>query len=264
MNGAEAHAADPRISLRGAYAVWLRNRDVFLRLWRWMLLPNVAEHGMTMVALGFGIGAFVTGLGGAGYAAFIAPGLVCASAMWSAGYECSYGTFYRMEKQRTFDAIVATPVQIDDVVLGEVLYGALRGIVSGTLVTILFGALGLFDSVLVILLPPLAALVGATVGAIAVVAASRAPALDTLAFFLSLFLMPSYWLSGIFYRPDTFGRWGEQVHWLSPLYHAVVVSRQLASGEVRLSLLVHVGVMLAICGIALAFAVRGMRRRLIR
>lgn len=244
--------------------MWQRDRDVFLRLWRWLLIPNIAESVATMLALGFGVGSFVSGFGGTNYAHFIAPGLVCASAMWSAGFECSYGTFYRMEKQRTFDAIIATPVQIEDVVVGEIMYGAFRGFVSGTIVTLIFLAFGVFASPWALVLPLLCIAIGWMIGSLAVTAAAFAPALDTLSYFISFVLMPMFWLSGVFYKPSTFGDWAAIAQLFSPLYHAVAAAREFSMGHFSVQSIAHVGVTVAIAGAFSYGATYAMRRRLIR
>ena len=80
--------ADRRVDLALARAVWQRNRDVFARLWSWLLIPNVVDVCLSMLALGLGLGAAMTGFGGDGYAAWIAPGLVVTSALsFSAPWE---------------------------------------------------------------------------------------------------------------------------------------------------------------------------------
>lgn len=255
---------DPRIRLRSAYDVWRRNLDVFLRLWTWLVVPNVLDMSMSMLAIGYGVGVSVAGFGTDGYAQFIAPGLVCLGAMLSAGFECSYGTYYRMEKQRTFDAIIATPVQLDDVVLGELMYGAFRGLVIGSVMAGIFGIVGLFASPLAILLVPLSALIGFMVATLAVCAAAVSPMLESLGWWVSFGIMPMFWVSGTFYRTEQFDPVVQHLQLLSPLYHGVVVARALAAGELHMSLLAHLAVLLAI-GLAFALlAIRLMRRRLIR
>lgn len=259
--------ADRRLSLALTRAVWHRNRDVFLRLWTWLLIPNVVDVCLSMLALGLGLGAAVTGFGGSGYAAFIAPGLVVCSALFSAGFECSYGTYYRMDKQRTFDAMVATPVQLDDVVLGELYYGAFRGTVSASVIAVIFGAFGLFDSWWALLLPAICFLGAYMMSALAVTAASVSPMLETLGYWVSFGIFPMYWLSGTFYRTEDFGRWAEVAQQLSPAYHAVSLARAAAGTEgatFDATSLVNAAMLVAISVAGTWSAITLMRRRLIR
>jgi lipooligosaccharide transport system permease protein len=259
--------ADARISLVLTRAVWRRNRDVFARLWTWLLVPNVVDVCLSMLALGFGLGAALTGFGGSGYAEFIAPGLIICSALFSAGFECSYGTYYRMDKQRTFDAMVATPVQLDDVVLGELWYGAFRGAVSATVIAAIFGAFGLLPSWLAVFLPLVCLLAAYMMSALAVTAASVSPMLETLGYWVSFGIFPMYWLSGTFYDPSQFADWIQVLQLLSPAYHGVELARDLsgtAGATPDLGSLVHAGVLAAIALVGTWSAIAMMRRRLIR
>ena len=258
---------DRRVDLALTRAVWKRNRDVFVRLWTWLLIPNVVDVCLGMLALGLGLGAAVTGFGGEGYAAWIAPGLVVCSALFSAGFECSYGTYYRMDKQRTFDAMVATPVQLDDVVLGELWYGAFRGTVGGTVIAAIFGAFGLFDSWLAILLPLVCFLSAFMIAALAVTAASVSPMLETLGYWVSFGIFPMYWLSGTFYDPSEFGPAVEAAQYLSPAWHGVEVARAIcgtAGARPDLATAGHLAVLVAIGLAGTWSAIAMMRRRLIR
>lgn len=270
LASAEVDASTPpdaRISLRLTRAVWHRNRDVFLRLWTWLLIPNVVDVCLSMVALGLGLGAAVSGFGGTGYAAWIAPGLVVCSALFSAGFECSYGTYYRMDKQRTFDAMVATPVQIDDVVLGELFYGAFRGTVSASVIAAIFGAFGLFDSWWALLLPAICFASAFMMSTLAVTAASVSPMLETLGYWVSFGIFPMYWLSGTFYRPDDFDQPLDTLQLLSPAYHGVSLARDAAGTEgatLALSSLGHLAVLVAISIVGTWSSITMMRRRLVR
>lgn len=262
-----SRGTDRRISLAMSRAVWQRNRDVFARLWAWLVVPNVVDTSLSMIALGIGLGSAITGFGGDGYAAWIAPGLVVSSALFSAGFECSYGTFFRMDKQRTFDAMVATPVQVEDVVLGELFYGAVRGAVTATVIAGIYGAFGLFGSWWALLLPPISFVAAFMMATLAVTAASVSPMLETLGYWVSFGIFPMYWLSGTFYRPGDFGPTIELVQLFSPAYHGVTLARHAAGTDgARLGAesLVHLAVLLVIAVVFTMTAVTMMRRRLIR
>jgi lipooligosaccharide transport system permease protein len=258
---------DRSIDLRYARAVWHRNRDVFLRLWQWLIIPNVVDVCLSMLALGLGLGAMVSGFGGNGYAEWIAPGLVVCSALFSAGFENSYGTYYRMDKQRTFDAMIATPVQIEDVVLGELWYGAFRGAASAAVIAVIFGAFGLFDSWWALTLPVICFVSAFMMATLAVTAASVSPMLETLGYWVSFGIFPMYWLSGTFYRPDDLPGTFQTLQYLSPAWHGVTLARQACGTDgahFDSSSLVHLAVLLAIAAVCTWSSITLMRRRLIR
>ena len=109
--------------MTGAIRVLQRHLRVFARTWHHNVMFNVAEPLLYLSALGFGIGAMVQQIDGMSYMQFLAPGMVALSAMYAATFECTYGTFLRLYYQKTLQAILAGPVTVRDVVLGELLYG---------------------------------------------------------------------------------------------------------------------------------------------
>jgi hypothetical protein len=94
--------------------VWQRHWTVYTKLYKTSFALNFAEPALYLVAMGFGLGAFVKDIHGQPYIKFIAPGIIASSSMFAAVYECTYGTYIRMTFQKTFDAILATPVNLDD------------------------------------------------------------------------------------------------------------------------------------------------------
>src|SRR5579875_1694969 len=116
--------------------VWRRNMKVWLRYWASNLVTNFVEPFVYLLGLGFGLGQYVRAIEGVPYATFIAPGIVASSAMFAASFETTFGTYVRLEFQKTFDAIIATPVSVDDVSAGELLYGATKSTLFAAVVLV--------------------------------------------------------------------------------------------------------------------------------
>ena len=117
--------------------VWQRNRDVFFKLWHSEAPGFVAEPVIILLAMGFGLGAYVGLVDGQKYIEFIVPGIIASYAMFSASFECTYGSFVRMDYQKTYDAIIATPLNVEDVIAGEIFWGATRAGMTGTVILII-------------------------------------------------------------------------------------------------------------------------------
>lgn len=100
---------------------------VFFRSWLNNLASNIFEPFVYLVGLGFGIGHFVHSIGGVSYQTFVATGLIGSTTMMSASFESTIGTFVRLQFQKIYDAMIATPVSAKDVVLAEILYVSARG-----------------------------------------------------------------------------------------------------------------------------------------
>ncbi|PKH45090.1 ABC transporter permease [Dehalococcoides mccartyi] len=102
-----------------AFYMWLRNYNVFIRLF-WSIAPGfVIEPVVLLVALGFGFGSFIGDINGQPYMEFIIPGVIASYAMTSATFECTYNVFFRMDYRKTYDSILATPMNVSDVVTGR-------------------------------------------------------------------------------------------------------------------------------------------------
>ncbi len=149
----------PRISRR-AWQVWRRDRDVFRKTLVVNFMAPLTEPFLYIMALGFGLGAFVVDIDGKSYAEFIAPALIATTMMGASFFECTYGSFVRMYYQKTFDAIVATPLNVDEVIAGEMLWGATRSTIAATIVLGVVSAFGLVDSFLALLVIPFSFLAG--------------------------------------------------------------------------------------------------------
>lgn len=253
----------PDISLR-ALRVWQRNRDVYLRLWKSELIWPVVDPLITLLALGIGLGGLVQLEEGQKYVDFIAPGLLAIWPMWSAAAECGWGSFFRMENQRTFDAIIATPVSIEDVITGEVLWAATRALISATYILVLIAAFGAVESVLAVLILPLALLPGFMFGAIALSYTSVARSISTLNYFFAAFITPQFWLAGVFFPLDRLPEWAQRAAWWMPATHVVSVYRGLASGDLGWGQLGDVAWIALVGLLFYGVALYSMRRRLIR
>src|SRR5438093_2113594 len=149
----------PELSLRWI-PVWRRNLLVWRKLAIASVLGNIADPLLYMLALGYGIGAFIPEIGGMKYIAFIGTGMVCQSAMFTASFEGMYSAFSRMYMQRTWDAIINTPMSLDDVVFAEWIWCATKSVISVTAILVVILLLGYGHSALAIWILPLGFMIG--------------------------------------------------------------------------------------------------------
>jgi lipooligosaccharide transport system permease protein len=246
-----------------AMRVWQRNGDVFLRLWRTESWPPFLEAFITLIAFGFGLGAYVA-LGQENYIVFLAPGLLAQAAFFGATFETTFGTFFRMENQGTFDAIIATPVSIEDVVVGEILWGATRGVISAAALLVAVVAFGLIESPWAVLIIPVALLGGIVFAAIGVVFTALAPSINAFNYFFSLYFTPSLFFGGVFFPLDRLPDWVRVVAWFIPMTHVTSLMRDLSRGTVGLWSVVDV-VWLVVAALAVSWGGTVlMRRRLVK
>jgi lipooligosaccharide transport system permease protein len=249
---------------RAAARVWARNARVFSHIWKGALLPLFFDPLFYLVALGFGLGTYVATINGVPYREFIAPGLTASAVMWAASFETTWNAYYKMDESRQYDAVIATPVEPEDLVLGEVAWAATRALVYGTVFLVVVAALGLVSSWWVIALPPFLLLGGACFAACGLAYTSLIPKMDYFTFYFTLFITPMFVFGGIFYPYDRLPDWAQGLAWLTPLYHLVNIARDLATGPQAVAVAGNAA-WLAVVTAALFFAVpaRAMRRRLV-
>lgn len=254
-------------ALRSPYTWAVVHRNV--RVWRaylWAsLIGNLGEPLLYLAAIGFGIGALLgpEGIGGIPYDVYLAPGILVSTAMYTAVFECTFGSFTRMKPQKTFDAILATPVTPIELASGEVLTAALKSGVGAAIVLAVIAAFGLVRSPLALLCIPLGLVVGFAFGALGLLTAALSPDYSFFNYFFTLVIAPMFLLSGIFFPVETLPSWAVVLAHGFPLTHAVRIARALTLGLPEPALLLHL-LVLFVGGVATtAMAGVLLRRRLI-
>jgi lipooligosaccharide transport system permease protein len=253
----------PELSLRWTH-VWRRNLLVWKKLAIASVLGNIADPLLYMLALGYGIGAFVPEVGGMKYIAFIGTGMVCQSAMFTSSFEAMYSAFSRMHMQRTWEAIINAPLSLDDVVFAEWIWAASKAVISTTAILAVILLLGFGHSWLALWILPLGFLIGLTFGAFGLVMNSLAPGYDFFTYFFTLVLTPMLLLSGVFFPVDQMPAALAGVAEFLPLKHAIDLARPLLTGNVPTAIALHVFVLLAYACTAYFAALVLTRRRLLK
>jgi lipooligosaccharide transport system permease protein len=228
--------------------------------------PPLLEPILYLVALGIGLGTIVKAIPGfSSYLQFIAPALLAISMMNNSFFECTYGSFVRMYYQRTFDAIIATPLSIEEVIAGELVWGATRSLISSSIVLAVVGAFGLIGSPFFVLIPFVAFLAGLTFASIAMCFTAMAQNIDFFNYPAFLFITPMFLLSGTFFPISTLP-WSVQLvaYAFLPLTHAVNLSRGLMVGKLGLSLLLSLVWLAVVASVFFLLAITLMKRKLIK
>ncbi|HET7831763.1 MAG TPA: ABC transporter permease [Gallionella sp.] len=241
--------APPRISYR-FIPIWQRNFLVWKKLAASSIIGHLADPVIYMLGLGYGLGGMLPAMeGGMSYMAFLAAGMVCYSTMNSASFEALYSGFSRMHEQRTWDAILNTPVTLDDIVFSEVVWAASKSLLSGIAVLLVVWALGLSHSLLSLWVIPLAFLVGLAFSAIGLVMTALAPSYDFFMYYFTLVITPMMLLCGVFFPVEQLPSWLQAVSAVLPLSHGVDIARPLLNGQLPPNLPMHIA---ALAGYALA------------
>jgi lipooligosaccharide transport system permease protein len=248
----------------GTLRVWRRDMESWRKYYKASLVGALGEPILSLLAIGYGLGRFVDIDGsGLGYAHFLAPGILASAAMNAASFEATFGSFTRMTEQKTYDAILATPIGIREIVAGDALWAASKATLSGTAVLLVATGAGLVASRWAVVLPLVALLIGLVFATMGLVVSSRARAYDFFTYYFTLVISVMYFFSGIFFPLASLPRWAQAVAWCLPLTHAVALSRACVAGTVGVDAIVHLGVLLVVLALSYAAAVRWVGGRLI-
>jgi lipooligosaccharide transport system permease protein len=253
-----------RIEPTAVVGVMSRDATVFTRNWKTTTFSSVVEPTIYLLAFGFGFGALVTSIGGLDYKQYVGTGIVATAVLFSSAFPGMYGTFLKYRFQRTYDAFLAAPVDVDEIVSAEVLWIGLRAGVYGNAPLLVAIAFGLDPKPTALLVPLICFLTGAAFVAFGVTLAAMAQSIDNFSYITSGVLTPMFLTAGTFFPISNFPPFFRALAHANPLYHCVQLVRDaVVLGIDPLADLIHLGVLL-VFGLGLwRLAIWRLRVRLI-
>lgn len=250
------------------FKVWRRNLIVYRRIWKVNFLVPLLEPLFYLAAFGVGLSGLIGEVLHAGeemsYIRFIAPALLATAIMFNAFFETTYASFVRMYYQKTFDAMLATPLSLNEVITAEIVWGATKSMLAAAIILLVITTLGLVNSPLALLVIPLAFLGGLAFGSAGMFFTGITPSIDMFNLPIFLFVTPLFLFSGTFFPVSGLPLWGQTLALISPLYHLVELTRWLILGKMEAHPLLSLGYL---TGFALVFyfmSLKTMQRRLIK
>lgn len=250
------------------WTVWQRNLRVYRRIWAINFLPPLLEPLFYLLAFGLGFSGLVSDVRWQGeplgFTQFFAPALVAATAMWQAYMETTYASFVRMFYQKTYDALLATPLSLEEIIVAEIVWGATRSVIAAGLMLMVIAVLGYAPSWQALATLPAAFLGGLAFGAMGMATTSLTSSIDMYNIPIFLLITPMFLFSGTFFPVDALPAWGAHLAAVLPLYHLAELTRAACLGRLGAWAAVNAVVLAAFFLAFLPLALAGMRRRLIR
>ncbi len=251
--------------LEPAAIAGVMSRDVmiFRRYWKATTFSSIVEPTIYLLAFGFGFGALVTQVNGIDYIEYVGTGVVASAALFSSVFAGMFNTFVRREFQRTYDAMLAAPVDTEELVTAEILWISCRAGVycmAPLLVAIAFGLDPRWTTVFV---PFVGFLTGFGFASFGVLISAVAKSIDNFNYVTSAVITPLFLVSGTFFPISGLPRGMEAIAHVNPLYHCVQLVRALVLGGLDAGDLVHVAALLAFAALMWVLAVWRSRIRLI-
>jgi lipooligosaccharide transport system permease protein len=251
----------------GANRMVQRNALVYRHVWRGSLFSSFLQPTLFLLAIGLGVGAMVDAggaalPGGVRYAEFLAPGLLAATAMQLAGFESSYPVLGKMTWHRNYEAIVATPMRVIDLVVGELAWVAVRLTTVAIAFILVMTAFGIPRSWRVVFAVPAVVLTGLAFAAPIMAYAATLKNSSTFNVMYRFILTPLFMFSGVFFPIERLPGMLERAAWLTPLFHGVEIVRGLTLDTVPAGWPLHVAFLVASIAAGTAIANWTFRRKL--
>ena len=263
MSVRPARASRPGRLDRSALAgVLVREIVNFSSYWRATTFSSTVEPTIYLLAFGFGFGSLVATVNGLDYVEFVGTGTVATAVLFSSVFPAMFGTFVKREFQHTYDAILAAPVDTEEIVTGEALWIAARAGTYGCMPLLVAMAFGLDPSWGMLTVPFIAFLTGFGWASFGILIAAVLKTIDSFSYVTSIVITPLFLVAGTYFPIDGLPEWAQVAANLNPLYHCVELVRHAVFGFETVDLF-HLAVIIAFGFVAWRLAIARMERRLI-
>jgi lipooligosaccharide transport system permease protein len=235
----------------------------FSSYWRSSSFSSMVDPTIYLLAFGFGFGALVDTVAGMDYIDFVGTGIVATTVLFSGAFPAMYSTFVKYHFQRTYDAILAAPVDTEELVTAEALWISVRTGVYGCVPMIVAMFFGLDPSWGMLLVPLIAGFSGFGWAVFGIFIAAKSKSIEAFSYWQSGLLTPMFLVAGTFFPLDAVGDWAVAVGQINPLYHCVELVRHAVFGFEGWVDVWHVGFLVGFALISWRLAIRYMERKLI-
>jgi lipooligosaccharide transport system permease protein len=252
-----------RLELSALTGVLVREVVNFSSYWRSSTFSSTVEPTIYFLAFGFGFGSLVSRIGGHDYLDFVATGTVATAVLFSSAFPAMFGTFVKYQFQRTYDAILAAPVDTEELVTAESLWIATRAGVYGCVPMIVAIPFGLDPSWGMLAVPFIAWISGFGWACFGIMIAGYAKSFENFNYVVSAVLTPLFLVAGTFFPIDRLPEWAQVLSNFNPLHQCVELVRSAVFGWEGWEDLGRLGVLVVFGLIMWRIAIHAMTRKLI-
>ncbi len=245
------------------FSVWYRHMRVYTRNLISNGLPPFLEPVIFLLGVGLGLGRYINEMEGIRYIVFLATALPITSAMFTSAYECTFGTFVRLSFQKSYDGIIASPVTVQDIFVGELLWAGTKGLFFSACVVLVMSLFGAIPMPAGLLAVPVGFLTGTMFGALSLLVTSFVQNINHFNFYFTGFLSPMFFFSGTVFPLASLPRFLRPLAELLPLTHAVRLARDTAVMNLSWVLLADLAFLVVVTIVATQAAVRRLRGRIV-
>lgn len=259
------HSPPPRrlIELAALRGTWRHEIALFKRYWKSQSFASMFEPTFMMLVFGYGFGSLMSVIGGYRYLDFVGTGMVGTAALFTSVFPGMFNAYIRRVFQHTYDAMLAAPLDVHEIVTGEVLWLAAKSAIYGCAPVLVAMAFGLPPSIGMLVIPGVVFVTACGFGLFGMWMSTIVPSINSFDYVITGVVTPLFLVAGTFFPIQALPAWVHVAAQFNPLLHCVELVRHAVFGFRPLIDLGHLGVLLLFAALMWIQAVRGMRRRLI-
>jgi lipooligosaccharide transport system permease protein len=252
-----------RLERPALMGVLVREVINFSSYWKSTTFSSTVDPTIYLLAFGFGFGSIVSEVGGYDYVEFVGTGTVATAVLFSSAFASMFGTFVKYQFQRTYDAILAAPVDTEELVTAEALWIATRAGVYGCTPLLVAMIFGLPPSWGMLLVPFFNFIAGYGWSCFGIAIAAFAKSIDNFNYITSAVLTPLFLVAGTFFPIDGLPQWAQTLAQFNPLYHLVELVRHAVFGFEPGADLFHISFLVVFALVVWRIAIYGMTKKLV-
>jgi lipooligosaccharide transport system permease protein len=235
----------------------------FSSFWRSTTFSSTVEPTLFLLAFGFGFGSLVATVNGLDYVQFVGTGTVATAVLFASVFPAMFGTFVKREFQRTYDAILAAPVDTEELVTAEALWISTRAGVYGCMPLLVAMLFGLDPSWGMLLVPFVGFIAGFGWANFGILFAALLRSIDNFSYVQSTLITPLFLVAGTFFPLSGLPEWVQIAANLNPLFHTVELVRHAAFGFEGWVDIGHLAFLVGFAAVLWRLAIRYTERRLV-
>jgi lipooligosaccharide transport system permease protein len=267
MSAPAAAAARPRrigrLEPAALAGVMSRDISIFGRYWKATTFSSIVQPTIYLLAFGIGLGSLLPHLAKVTYQQYVATGVVATAVLFSSAFPGMFNTFIRWQFQRTYDAVLAAPVDVEELITAEILWISVRAGVYGVAPLLVGFAFGLEPTAGMLLVPLIGFVTGFGFAGFGVTVAAVAKTIDNFNYITSAVLTPMFLVAGTFFPITQLPPVLHTLAEINPLYHCVQLVREASLGRLGPAAFGHAAVLIAFALLMWRLAISQLGRRLI-
>ena len=246
------------------FSVWYRHMRVYTRHLLSNGFPPFVEPLVFLAGIGLGLGKYITeSMEGMRYIEYLGTGLLVTSAMFTAAFECTFGTFIRLEFEKVYDGMLAAPVTAGEVIIGEIIWAGTKGLFFSFAVLCILTAFGIVHLPYSLAAPFIGLITAIMFAVLSLFITSFVKTINHFNFYFTGFISPMFFFSGVVFPISNLPGFIQPFAEVIPLTHSVRLTRAVCSGDCRLSLLLDLLYVIVFTIVVGFFAIKRLKKRLV-